>query len=144
MRSSAADLLKRVTDFEQRSTAANQRVERVEDVPTADGPRVARPDLRLVKAGEAQLQGDLLAIECPRGMIRLVVEHDGQTSRVHAKVFDGIEFITYRQDRGGTISCGERPADDHVIVTYRPGPRGSSLGEIVAVEFMPTATPPTR
>ena len=140
VRASAADLLKRITDFEQRNTAATQRVERVEDVPTADGPRVVRPDLRLVKAGEAQLQGDLLAIECPRGMIRLVVEHDGQTSRVHAKVFDGIEFITYRQDRGGTISCGERPADDHVIVTYRPGPKGGSLGEIVAVEFMPTAS----
>ena len=144
VRTSAADVLNRITDFERRSTASTRGSERGDDVVerTAVGPRVIRPDLRQVKAGEAQLQGELLAIECPRGMIRLVVEHDGQTSRVHAKAFDGIEFITYRQDRGGTISCGERPADDRVIVTYRPGPRGATLGEVVAVEFMPKASVP--
>jgi len=136
VRTSAADLLKRINDFERQS-AANEVVER-----TADGPRVIRLDLRPVKAGEAQLKGELLAIECPRGTIRLVVEHDGQTSRVHAKAFDGIEFITYRQEQGGAISCGERPADDRVLVTYRPGPKGASLGEVVAVEFMPKASVP--
>lgn len=144
VRARAADVLKRIHDLDRPSAAANEAVERVDDVVefTAAGPRVIRPDLRQVKAGEAQLQGELLAIECPRGMIRLVVEHDGQTSRVHAKAFDGIEFITYRQDRGGTISCGERPADDLVIVTYLPGPRGATLGEVVAVEFITKASAP--
>ena len=51
---------------------------------TAEGPRMFQLDLRAVKDGEAQLKGVLLAIECPHGQIRLVVEHDGKTSRVHA------------------------------------------------------------
>lgn len=137
VRASAAELLKRINDFERRRTAGEIVVE-----PGADGPRVVQLDLRPVKAGEAQLKGMLLAIECPRGQIRLVVEHDEKTSRVHAKAFDSIEFITYREAQGGTISCGERPENDHVLVTYRPGPQGNSLGEAVVVEFMPKASVP--
>jgi Flp pilus assembly protein TadD len=136
VRSNAADLLKRISDFERRK-ASNQTVEH-----RTDGPRVGRLDLRPVAAGEAQLKGLLLAIECPRGQIRLVVEHESQLSRVHAKAFDGIEFITYREPRGGNISCGERPEDDYVLVTYRPAPQGGSLGEVVAVEFVPAPSVP--
>ena len=137
VKTGAADLLKHIADFERKTAAGEVVVER-----TANGPRVIQFDLRRVQDGEAQVKGVLLAIECPRGEIRLVVEHDGQTSRVHAKAFDGIEFITYRHEQSGTISCGERPEDDRVLVTYRPGPQGNSLGEVVAVEFMPKASAP--
>ena len=36
------------------------------------------------------------------------------------------------RDQGGTIACGKRPAGDRVLVTYRPGPQGDSVGEVVA------------
>lgn len=137
VRQGAVDVLKHLTNVERRMADGDVVVER-----SADGPRVVQFDFRRVKEGEAQLKGTLLAIECPRGQLELVVSHDGQTSRVHAKAFDGIEFITYRQQEGGTISCGARPADDRVRVTYTPSPQAGSLGEVVAVEFMPAPSVP--
>ena len=136
LKADAGNLLANITDFERRMAAGDVVVER-----SADGPRVVQFDFRPVKDGEAQLKGVLLAIECTRGL-ELVVAHEGKTSRVHAKAFDGIEFITYRQQKDQTISCGARPADDRVRVTYRPGPTGASLGEVVAVEFMPAVSVP--
>ncbi len=104
VKTGAADLLKNITDFERRMAAGDVVVER-----NADGPRVVQFDFRRLKEGEAQLKGVLLAIECPRGRLELVVAHDGTTSRVHAKTFEGIEFITYRQQEGGTISAARVP-----------------------------------
>jgi tetratricopeptide (TPR) repeat protein len=137
VKSGAVALLKNITDFERKMAAGDVVVER-----NADGPRVIQFDFRRVKEGEAQLKGALLAIECPHGQLVLVVAHDGTTSRVHAKAFEGIEFITYRKQEAGTISCGKRPADDRVRVTYMPSPQGASLGEVVAVEFMPAPSVP--
>ena len=133
VRAGAADLMKQLFGGERPGATREVAVNHA-----ADGPRVTRLALRPVAAGEAQLKGLLLAIECPRGQIRLVVEDGGgQLSRVHAKAFDRIEFITYRETQGGTISCGDRPEGDHVLVTYRPGPEAGTLGEAIAVEFVP-------
>ena len=52
---------------------------------------------------------------------------------VQAASFDSIEFITYRESQGGRIECGKRPDGDRVLVTYRPGLQGDSVGELVAV-----------
>ncbi len=130
----ARSLMARLADYEQRKAGSDV----VELAP--DGPRRMILDLRKVGEGESQLRGRLLAIECPRGSIQFAVEHENAktTSRVHSRTFDTIEFITYREnDTGGSITCGERPPDDDVLVTYRPAPEGNSLGEVVAIEFLP-------
>ena len=136
LRANAARLLKSIDDFEQKRPS-DQIVER-----GPAGPRVIRLDLRRAGDGERQVTGLLLAIECPRAGISLVVEHEGKTSRVAVTSFDAVEFITYRADQAGSISCGERPDDEDVIVTYRPGANGEMLGEAVAVEFLPKASAP--
>ena len=136
IRSNAGMLLKRIDDFEH-NRPSDQIVEH-----GPAGPRVIRLDLRPVRDGERQVTGLLLAIECPRAGINLVVEHEGRTSRVAVPAFDAVEFITYRPDQAGSISCGERPDGDDVIVTYRPGAAGQALGEAVAVEFLPKASAP--
>jgi Tfp pilus assembly protein PilF len=136
IRENARSLLKRIDDFENQRPS-DQIVER-----GPGGPRVIRLDLRRLQDGEQQVTGLLLAIECPRAGVRLVVEHEGKTSRVAVKAFDAVEFITYRTDQAGSISCGERPVDDDVIVTYRPGAGPETLGEAVAVEFLPKASAP--
>ncbi len=62
VRTKAADMLKRMNDFERDVKDGRAAGER-----TASGPRPVQLDLRVVKGGEAQLKGLLLAIECLAG-----------------------------------------------------------------------------
>jgi Flp pilus assembly protein TadD len=139
-RGAAAAVLKRIEDFEARRAEYEKR--RAAAGVTADsierfaGP-VVQPDLRAPQHGEERLFGILSAIECPQGAVRLVVEQEGRLVRVHAATFDGIDFISFRSDLTGALACGARTTQDPVLVTYRPRPGGGSLGEVVAVEFVP-------
>jgi hypothetical protein len=96
--------------------------------------------LRPLKRGEQRIEGSLERIECARsGVVTLFLRVDGKVIRYAAPQFSGIEFITYRAQQGGSITCGVRRPADHVYVTWRPleTPAAGIAGRPVAVEFLP-------
>ncbi len=46
---------------------------------------------------------------------------------------DAVEFISYRSDLTGAVTCGARTAPDPVYVTTRSG----TPATVVAIEFLP-------
>lgn len=142
IRSSSRSLLDRIEKYEKR--LANEGAGAGAPNQLASGPTMTVPAFRAVQPGEQQVFGLLQAIECPRGLIRLVVEAEGALTRVHSTAFDRIDFISYRNDLTGSISCGARTAEHAVLVTYRPGAHDGSVGEVVAVEFVPAGYRPMK
>ena len=107
------------------------------DVPATDGPPQPEPVrwvFRELKEGEKRTEGQLERIECgAKGVAFLVRTGDGVV-RFHADAFDRVEFITYRTDLEGNVSCGARTPADRVYVSWTPG---EPDGIAVAVEFLP-------
>jgi hypothetical protein len=93
---------------------------------------------REVKEGEEQVDGTLQGIECrPGGAAVFVVRVSDKIVRLAARRMDQVDFITYRDDLSGSVSCGALKEPMRVYVTSR---RASTAGEspaVVAVEFLP-------
>ena len=99
---------------------------------------------REVKPGEQRTEGTLEAIECSGNSgITLVVTANGAVKRFTARQFSDVDFITYREQQGGSISCGERKPPERIYITWLPldSPADGKAGRAVAVEFLP---PPSR
>jgi hypothetical protein len=100
--------------------------------------RTYTPIFRKTNAGEARMAGWLTGIDCDSNGITLHIKGPGGAVTLHATRFDDVEFISYREDRQGTISCGAGCGEETVIATFRPRPNGSDhAGDAVAVEFPP-------
>ena len=56
--------------------------------------------------------------------------------RLKAPGLTGIDFITYRDDLGGSISCGAFKEPARVYVTSRAGTTAAER-VVVAIEFLP-------
>ena len=122
-----------------RSTSAPSSSAVREDPPSAAPPAGTEWVFRAVKPGEQRTEGFLERIECARGgAVTLVVRVDDKVNRYTAPRFSDIEFITYREQQGGAISCGVRQPADRVYVTWRPleTPAAGVGGRPVAVEFL--------
>jgi hypothetical protein len=112
--------------------------------PSAAPEATQRPTLpgsvqwvfRMIQPGELRIEGVLERIECPRVGVTLHVRHGDRVMRFTAETFDAIEFLTYRDDLGGTILCGPRKPADPVYITYVGDSKGSD-GRVIAVEFLP-------
>jgi tetratricopeptide (TPR) repeat protein len=93
--------------------------------------------------GQEQALGDLVVVECTADEVFLHLQVAGRTLRFHANNFERIPFVSYdpamARGKGRRLSCGERTAANHVLLTYRPttGARVQSDGEVVAVDFVP-------
>ena len=159
----ARDLLGRSVTIEQQQrlraeAAAERPVQQPATTPTEQPaaspvPPVARsqtfrPVLRELKTGETRTYGLFTEIECTRGQLLLHVRELGQTLLLRAARFDAIDFISYRSSTPGTISCGARPTQEAVYVTWRADeatlPSGTSQGIAVAVELLPDGFVPSR
>lgn len=107
------------------------------DVPATDGPpppaRV-RWVFRELKDGEQRTDGRLERIECAGTRVDFLVRTEDSVVRFHADSFDRVEFISYRTDLQGTVSCGARTPADHVYVSWTPA---EPDGIAVAIEFLP-------
>jgi hypothetical protein len=121
---------------------------------SADGRSVAANDgpppggglqalYRTVGDGERRLDGMLEAIECTPGEIVIVVRDASGPHRFSAPKFEAIEFITYRDDMKGTVTCGPQGRAMRVYLTSRqPAKDEAKLatgleGVAVAVEYLP-------
>lgn len=110
------------------------------------GPGAGLPDdsapvpvFREVQPGETRISGLLAAIECTPGGVTLVVRAEDRTLRITTGSFDAMEFITYRADLTGQVTCSPRNPPDPVLVTW-PGepPAGDAVQTPRAVvEFTP-------
>ena len=110
-------------------------------VPPRRTPPTVRLDLRAVQSGESRALGQFTTIECTAGRIVLHVVDNGRVFRLAAKQISDIDFITYRTDTTGSVSCGPLKPAVRALVTYRPAAAptaaGSIDGDAVAIELLP-------
>ena len=107
--------------------------------PAADPSSYLREVLRPPAAGETQLQGRLLRIECDAKGIVFVVETPAGLLRLRTASFDEIELTTYDTNVKGEITCGERKPVNVVIVCYLPNTdrKVKADGVLKSIEFVP-------
>ena len=100
-----------------------------------------REALRKPAAGETQLQGTLLRIECDAKGIIFVVKAGTQTLRLHTPNFEQIEITTYNPELKGELGCGVRKPEDPIVVcfTAQGDKRFKSDGELKSIEFVPAS-----
>jgi hypothetical protein len=96
------------------------------------------PIFRTVQPGEQRIEGVLERIDCPGGApVRFIVrEASGLTPIEVARMAD-VDFISYRDDLTGGVSCGPFKEPMRVYVTVREQPPPGSQKTLVAVEFLP-------
>ena len=117
--------------------------------PAPDDPSFyLREVLRKPAAGETQLQGTLLRIDCDAKGIVFVVQTDSGLLKLRTASFDDIELTTYDPKVGGAIGCGERKPANVVVVCYVPNAdkKIKADGVLKSIEFVPTdfkLKPPT-
>jgi tetratricopeptide (TPR) repeat protein len=105
---------------------------------------VVIPVYRQLGPGESEAEGLLESILCPTGgSIIVVVRHDKGARRFSSARLDGIDFITYRDDLAGSVTCGPQRAGLRVRVSFRQPAAGEAAlpagieGRVVAIEFLP-------
>ena len=111
---------------------------RTPDAPT-DPSSYLREVLRTPGAGETQLQGTLVKIECePKGIVFVVQTANGLL-RLRTETFDDIEITTYDPKVAGEITCGARKPENVVIVCYLPNTdkKVKADGVLKSIEFVP-------
>jgi len=108
--------------------------------PPPDPSSYLREALRQPKAGETQVQGTLLRIECDaKGMV-FVVQAEATLLRLRATggVSD-IELTTYDPSIRGNIGCGERKPANAVVIAYvvNADAKLKINGTLKSIEFVP-------
>ena len=117
-----------------------EAVENAKSNATANFERLL---LRNVLDGETRIFGDMTAIECSADGASVVVgTGTGTTVRVRGGTLDNMDFVSYRSDIAGGISCGPQSQALPVLVTYRPEPANGTVGEVVIVEVVPAGYKP--
>lgn len=98
---------------------------------------IARPLFRELKPGEERTEGILDRFECVQGRgVTFSVKAGDTVVSATAPTFDDIEFITYRDDLGGSVTCGPLKTPMAVYLTWKMGADGTSR-IAVAIEFLP-------
>lgn len=69
----------------------------------------------------------------------LRIQADGRVLRLAAKQLSDIDFITYRTDTLGSVSCGPLAMPMRALVTYRARSATTEAidGDAVAIELLP-------
>jgi len=154
VRQKAASLLAQISSFEkakeettedEKQTApalvnADQVVtETAAKIPASDPSSYLREVLRPPAAGEMQLQGTLLKLECdPKGIV-FVVQVGTSLLRLRAASFDDMELTTYDTSVKGEITCGERKPANAVVVAFiaNVDKKLKMDGVLKSIEFVP-------
>jgi hypothetical protein len=103
----------------------------------ASFPNGFQPVYRTLEPGEQRLEGELERIECGAG--GAVIFHlrtaDGP-ARADAPQIAKVDFITYRDDVSGSVTCGVLPTPLPVYVAWRPGSGPGDTKIAIAIEFV--------
>jgi tetratricopeptide (TPR) repeat protein len=120
--------------------AADVVVDMQKDVATNTDPAsYLRDALRKPEAGERQVQGMLVRIDCDaKGIIFTLKSADGLL-RLKTASFEKIDITTFAPDVAGEITCGVRKPENAVVVCYLPASdtRAKTNGAIRSLEFVP-------
>jgi tetratricopeptide (TPR) repeat protein len=104
-----------------------------------DPSTALREALRLPSAGESQVQGALLSVDCdPIGLVFIVKTPD-RILRLKTDTFQQVKRTTFTEDVKGTITCGVRKPSNPVVVCYLPGidQHAKVDGTLKSIEFVP-------
>lgn len=111
------------------------------DVPTNTDPTsYLRDALRKPAAGERQVQGMLVRIDCDAKGIIFTLKSGGGLLRLKTASFEKINITTFAPDVAGEITCGLRKPENNVVVSYLLGgdARAKTDGTIRSLEFVPS------
>jgi FimV-like protein len=106
--------------------------------PGAAPPVVAKNQglilkLRQVRPGEQRVEGTLQGLECSRNAVVVVIGTPQGATRASAPSLASIEFVTFRSQTEGAISCGAQPAAPALLTVRQEGTRTIA----VALELLP-------
>ncbi len=96
-----------------------------------------KPALRRRFEGE-KADGVLTRVDCTAKGMTLTVKTDRRTFELHTTTPERVQFVTYSQEVGHTLTCGPLKPAPRVSVTYRysTDARFGFDGEPIAVEFV--------
>jgi tetratricopeptide (TPR) repeat protein len=97
------------------------------------------PMLRKLEAGEQQVQGLLVRLDCDEKGVTFIVKVGERLLKLWAVDLNNIQFTTFTPDVSGDMTCGARNPASPVVVTFRPTKAATtkSDGDPIAVEFVP-------
>jgi len=87
--------------------------------------------------------GEFRAIDCVQGTIVLVVQTENGPLLLRARQIGDVDFVSYRSDTPGSVSCGSLARPQRVLATYRANAAGAgagaraTAGDAVAIELLP-------
>jgi len=106
---------------------------------SADPSSYLREALRKPLAGETQVQGMLMRIDCDAKGIVFAVRVGNRQLRLKTKRFEDMDITSFVTNAGGEITCGVRKPENDVVVNYVPAAdaRAKIDGIMKSVEFVP-------
>jgi tetratricopeptide (TPR) repeat protein len=96
--------------------------------------------LRKPAAGEKQIIGQILKIECKGKAISYTIKTEAETFTLTSKDFESLTltaFVPNAED--AQVGCGAKIADINSVLIYKPqtGAKNANRGELIAVDFVP-------
>lgn len=147
IREHARSVMKWIVQLEQQHASRRAEQESAAPPPSRDDaatetPGKVQPVFRRTQPGEERVEGLLERIDCTRrGAVTFVLQTPEQPVRVSAPSMAKVEFITYRDDLTGNVTCGPLKEPMRVYVTSRASTQPDAAREVVAVEFLPKEMP---
>jgi hypothetical protein len=100
-----------------------------------DSAETVKPVYRKLKPGEQSVRALLQRIDCPTGRpVTFILKGEGRVLKYQAPQLTAVEYIAYRPDFNGRVSCGGRSPAEPVILTWKTVGTNDT---VIAVEFLP-------
>ena len=90
-----------------------------------------------VAAGERRIEGRLERIECAAKRVTFHVRTATGPAEASVPSLSDVDFITFRDDVSGTVTCGALPKPMAVYITVKEGSPAGQAATVVAIEFLP-------
>jgi tetratricopeptide (TPR) repeat protein len=123
--------------LKRRSDAANEAALQKNARVTFNAPGYL--PLRQPEAGEEQVRGLLVRVDCDAKGVTFTVKVGDQVLKFRTTDLNSVQFTTFTPDVSGQMTCGARNPANDVLITFRPvkDSRAKFNGDLVAVEFVP-------
>jgi hypothetical protein len=110
-----------------------------ENIEKIDPSSYLRESLRQPAAGETQMQGTLVRIDCDAKGITFVLKIGDRLLKFKTDSFEHVNLTSFTTDAGSEISCGPRKPENPVVVCYLPSTdtRAKTDGIVKSIEFVP-------
>jgi hypothetical protein len=95
--------------------------------------------LRKPEAGEEQVLGLLLRLDCDAKGVTFVIKVGERQLKLRAADFNNINFTTFNPEVSGEITCGARTPPTRAVFAFRPDKTAKAKfdGVPVSIEFVP-------